>query len=108
MKATNSNGTSSASTVYSMKTALAAPKLGASSAITETSATLAFTAPTGAIAGTTYNVLSNGTSYGTVIFGAKTINITGLTTKTTYAFSMTATNTNGTSNESTTVSITTI
>jgi chitodextrinase len=108
MKATNSNGTSVASSAFSMKTALAAPKLGASSAITATSATLAFTAPSGAVAGTTYNVLSNGTSYGSAAFGAKTINISGLTTKTTYTFTMTATNTSGTSNESTTVSITTI
>jgi len=108
MKATNSNGTSASSSAFNMKTALAAPKLGASSAITATSATLAFTAPVGAAAGTTYSVLSNGTSYGTAVFGAKTINISGLITKTTYAFSMTATNTNGTSNESTTVSITTI
>ena len=104
--ATNAGGTSGASGASASVTPLTvpgAPVIGAVAAAgsTSTSATVAFTAPAsnGGSAITTYTATSNtGANTGTVSqAGSGTITVIGLTANTPYTFTVTATNTKGTS-----------
>ena len=78
-----------------------------STSATVSAATVTFTAPTGAASGTTYSIVSGGTTYGSASYPATTITASGLTSNTTYAFNLTATNANGTSIPSTLIRVTT-
>ena len=107
LTATNAFGTSIPSTIISDTTGLAAPTIGSTSSITASTATISFTAPTGAGVGTSYSAVSGGVSYGSANYPATTIIVTGLSSNTMYTFALTATNSNGTSGVSSTVSFTT-
>ena len=108
LTATNTFGKSIPTTLITAVTTLAAPTIGTASGITTTSSRLTFTAPAGAAVGTTYNVISVGTTYGTATYPDASLNITGLSPNTTYPFTMTAVNNNGTSPSSGSYSITTL
>ena len=98
--ATNAAGTSPASTVSSSITTSApsAPTGISASLLTNTSASIAFTPPSGTV--TSYTVTSNpGSITGTG--SSSPIAVTGLTTGTSYTFTVTATNAAGTSPAST-------
>ncbi|CAB4948803.1 unannotated protein [freshwater metagenome] len=102
--ATNAGGTSGASGASASVTPLTvpgAPTIGTVTASGSTSVTVAFTAPAsnGGSAITTYTATSNtGANTGTVSqTGSGTITVIGLTANTPYTFTVTATNTAGTS-----------
>ena len=102
--ATNTGGTSGASGASASVTPLTvpgAPVIGAVAAAGSTSATVAFTAPAsnGGSAITIYTATSNtGANAGTASqSGSGTITVVGLTANTPYTFTVTATNTKGTS-----------
>ena len=89
-------------------TTLDAPTIGSVSSIATTTATLSFTAPSGAESGTTYVAKSGGTTYGTASYPATSFSLTGLLAGTSYSFTITATNTAGTSSASSSTTFTTI
>jgi hypothetical protein len=107
LTATNAFGTSIPTVVISDTTGPAAPTIGSASTITASSATISFTAPAGAGVGTSYSAISGGVSYGSANYPATSVSITGLSSNTIYSFALTATNSNGTSAASSTVSFTT-
>jgi chitodextrinase len=108
LTATNVNGTSIPTFAISAFTKINPPTIGSASSITGTSAMIGLTAPPGAAIGTTYNAIAGGTSYGTAAYPDLSANVFGLSPNTIYSFSLTATNANGTSQNSSTISITTL
>jgi len=100
--------TSAASSSVGVNTKISSPTITSTTNITTTSTVLAFTPPSGAVAGTVYNVGSGGTTYGTANYPDTSLNITGLSSNTIYPFTMTATNSNSTSLLSSVVSVTTL
>jgi surface protein len=107
MTATNTYGTSASSSAYTFTTKLAAPTIGSVSSIKTTFAKIAFTAPSGAKSGTSYSAISGGTSYGTADYPATNINLSHLTSHTSYTFKIIAINAGGNSADSGTVTFTT-
>ena len=105
---TTVTGTSAASSTVTVTTALPPPTITTASAITLAEAILNFTPPSGAAIGTTYTAVSGGTTYGTAAYPAVSINVTGLASNTIYSFSLSTTNTYGTSSLSSTVSVVTL
>jgi hypothetical protein len=88
-------------------TAPTAPTNVSASAITQTTATLSWSASTDNVGVTGYEIFSNGTSIGTVT--ATSANITGLTANTSYSYSIKAKDAaENTSNSSDSVSFTTL
>lgn len=89
---------------FSIPTVPGAPTIGSATAISATTASVAFTAPAsdGASTITTYTATSSpGNITGTLSqSGSGTITVTGLTTGTSYTFTVTATNSIGTSSPS--------
>ncbi|WP_198519804.1 GEVED domain-containing protein [Polaribacter sp. ALD11] len=84
-----------------------APTNVSASAITQTTATLSWTASTDNVGVTGYEIFSNGTSVGTVT--ATSANITGLTANTSYSYTIKANDgAENTSNSSNSVSFTTL
>ncbi len=83
----------------------AAPTGLAVSAVTQTSATLTWTATTGA---TSYKVYKNGSSTSYLTLTTNTAPITGLTASTTYSFKVSAVNAGGEGAQSTAVTVTTL
>ena len=108
LTATNAYGTSIPTVLIKAVTVIASPTINSISFITTVSATLNFTAPVNVTAGTTYAAISGGTTYGTTAYPAITIFDASLNPNTTYLFSMTASNTNGTSAASNAISLTTL
>jgi alpha-tubulin suppressor-like RCC1 family protein len=105
--ATNSAGTSAASAASNSITTVTvpgAPTIGTATATGGTTATVSFTAPAsdGGATITTYTATSSpGSITGTLNqAGSGTITVTGLSASTTYTFTVTATNTAGTSSAS--------
>ena len=107
LTATNVNGTSVPTFAISAITKINPPTIGSATSITGTSATIGLTAPLGAAAGTTYSAIAGGISYGAAAYPDLSANVLGLSPNTTYSFSLTATNANGTSQNSSTLAITT-
>lgn len=103
MTSINTYGTSASSNAFIFTTLLPAPTIGSASAIKTTFANLAFTAPSGANSGTSYAAISGGSTYGTANYPATTINLSYLTSNTSYTFKVIAINAGGNSADSGTV-----
>lgn len=108
LTATNAFGTSIPTSLITATTVLAPPTINTTSLVTTVSATMNFTAPVNVSAGTTYNAISGGITYGTASYPALTVIDASFNPNTTYSFTMTATNTNSTSAASNAVSLTTL
>jgi hypothetical protein len=108
LKATSAGGTSAIGSDYSFTTSGIsspdAPIIGAATALSPTSASISFTAPTnnGGATIETYTAISNpGSITGRLVqAGSGAITIAGLTPSTTYTFTVTASNSVGTSTSS--------
>ena len=104
--ATNIYGTSASSSTATYTTILSPPTALSATSSTSTTISISFTPPSGTV--TSYTVTAVPTSGGTVTQSfsapATTYTITGLQTAMGYTISLTATNTNGTSTSSTSIS----
>jgi hypothetical protein len=103
----NSSGSATSQTINAT-TALAPPTNLILSTVAATSAIVSFTAPLGASSGTAYSIYNGATVVGTASFPSTTISASGLAADTAYTLTMTATNAIGTSNQSTTINISTL
>ena len=87
---------------------LLSPTISSFSSITTTSAIINITPPTGASNGAVYNANVGSVSYGSSSYPSTTIFAGGLSSNTTYTFSLTTINNFGTSTLSSTASVTTL
>jgi hypothetical protein len=99
--------TSGPSSTILVTTLLPPPTIGTATAVTTVGATISFTAPLGAAAGTIYTIKSNSVSYGTVSYPATSFVLNNLSSNTIYSFTVTATSSVGTSAASSAVTVTT-
>ena len=108
LTATNAFGKSVPTYLITATTIVAPPTINTVSSITTVSATMNFTAPANVGAGTTYNAISGGITYGTASYPAITVLDVSLNPNTAYSFTMTAVNSNSTSAASNVVTFTTL
>ena len=87
---------------------LSAPTIGSASSITTFTATIGFTAPSGAASGTTYAASAGSKVYGTAVYPATSIYVHGLSSNTSYSFTVTAIASAGTSSASSAVTVLTL
>jgi hypothetical protein len=100
--------TSASSSTISTTTVLSAPTITGATNITTNSAYINFIPPTGFTTDTVFNLYASAVLIGTVNYSSKYFNLTGLTSNTIYAFTMTAVNSYGTSSSSNLYYLTTL
>ena len=105
--ATNVTG-SSTSSVIAITTATASPTNLSANSITANSAIITFTAPVGVTNGSFFTLYAGGQLIGSINYPNSSFNLTGLNSNTIYPFTITATNSNGTSIASNILYVTTL
>ena len=108
LKATNTFGSSLPTTLINASTKLSPPTILGINSITTNSAIVEITPPTGASDGSYFDTSINGLSFGRNYYPKTTIYVAGLSPNTNYYITTIASNTNGVSQDSNGINITTL